>query len=169
MWNVKEAVAHQALAARPREGRLALPARRDTWAKGRAEELITALAGSGYDLIGDLDELRPPPGTGPCAGPAGQPAERVLDAAVAAAAALVVNQYRRAYPAARPLPGPGRHPGLVGRVEATVASSPRLKRTVRELSSRFPAVRRLRIVAWRSLERRRARGHPRPPGPPERP
>jgi hypothetical protein len=169
MWNVKEAVAHQALAGRPREGRLALPASRDTWARGQAEELITALADSGYDLIGDLDELRPPPGTGPYAGPAGQPAERVLDAAVAAAAALVVNQYRKAYPAARPQPGPGRHPGLVGRVEATVASSPRLKRTVRELSSRFPAVRRLRIVAWRSLERRRGRGHPSPPGPPERP
>jgi len=166
MWNVKEAVAHQALAARPREGRLVLPARRDTWAKGRAEELITGLAGSGYDLIGDLEELRPPAVTGPSAGPADQPAERVLDAAVTAAAALVVSQYRKAYPAARPQPDPGRHPGLVGRVEATVASSPRLKRTVRELSSRFPPVRRLRIVAWRSLERRRARGHP---GPPERP
>jgi len=167
MWNVKEAVAHQALADRPREGRLALPASRDTWAKGRAEELIAALGDSGYDLIGDLDELRPPPVSGPYAGPADQPAERVLDAAVAAAAALVVSQYRKAYPAARPQPGPGRHPGLVGRVEATVASSPRLKRTVRELSSRFPPVRRLRILAWRSLERRRARGRPSPPGPPE--
>jgi hypothetical protein len=93
----------------------------------------------------------------------------VLDAAVTAAAALVVNQYRKAYPAARPQPGPGRPGGLAGRVEATVASSPRLKRTVRELSSRFPPVRRLRIVAWRSLERRRARDDPGPPAPPERP
>src|SRR5215467_12225255 len=169
MWNVKEAVAHQALADRPREGRLVLPAGRDAWAKGQAEELIAALGDSGYDLIGDLDELRPPPVTGPSAGPADQPAERVLDAAVTAAAALVVNQYRKAYPAAKPQPDPGRHPGLVGRVEATVASSPRLKRTVRELSSRFPPVRRLRIAAWRSLERRRARDHPVPPVPPERP
>ena len=71
MWNVKEAVAHQALADRPREGRLVLPASRDAWAKGRAEELIAALGDSGYDLIGDLDELRPPPVTGPYAGPAG--------------------------------------------------------------------------------------------------
>jgi len=169
MWNVKEAVAHQALADRPRGERLVLPASRDAWAKGRAEELITALGDSGYDVIGDLGELRPPPATGPYAGPADQPAERVLDAAVTAAAALVVNQYRKAYPAAKPQPDPGRHPGLVGRVEATVASSPRLKRTVRELSSRFPPVRRLRIVAWRSLERRRARDHPDPPAPPERP
>ena len=160
MWNVKEAVAHQALADRPREGRLVLPASRDAWAKGRAEELIAALGESGYDVIGDLDELRPPPVTGPYTGPADQPTERVLDAAVTAAAALVVNQYRKAYPAAKPQPGAGRPPGLAGRVEATVASSPRLKRTVRELSSRFPAVRRLRIAAWRALERGRARERP---------
>ncbi|HUL26641.1 MAG TPA: hypothetical protein VLW44_12825 [Streptosporangiaceae bacterium] len=165
MWNVKEALAHQALAARPSDGRLVLPASRDTWAKDRAEELIAALGSSGYDLVGNLDELRPPPVTGPYASPAGQPAERVLDAAVASAAALVVSQYRKAYPAAKPQRGPGRPPGLAGRVEATVASSPRLKRTVRELSSRFLAVRRLRILAWRALERRRAHDHPSPPGP----
>src|SRR5262249_61291350 len=122
--------APQARAAQPREGRLVLPASRDTWAKARAEELITGLAGSGYDLIGDLEELRPPAVTGPSAGPADQPAERVLDAAVTAAAALVVSQYRKAYPAARPQPDPGRHPGLVGRGEATVASAPRPNRTV---------------------------------------
>ena len=65
---------------------------------------------------------------------------------MAAASALVVSQYRKAFPAARPQPGPGGPRGLVGRVESTVASSPRLKRTVRELSSRSPAVRRLRIA-----------------------
>jgi hypothetical protein len=160
MWNVKEAVAHQALAARPRDGHLMLPASRDTWAKGHAEDLIAGLAGSGYDLIGDLDELRPRPVTGPSASAADQPAGRVLDAAVTAAAALVVNQYRKAYPAAKPQRSPGGQRGLAGRVEATVASSPRLKRTVRELSSRFLAVRRLRILAWRALERGRARDRP---------
>jgi hypothetical protein len=162
MWNVKEAVAHQALAARPREGHLVLPASRDAWAKGHAEELIAALGSSGYDLIGDLDELRPQPAAGPGATTADQPAEQVLDAAVAAASALVVNQYRQAYPAAKPQRAPGQR-GLASRVEATVASSPRLKRTVRELSSRFPPVRRLRILAWRTLERGRARGRPQPP------
>ena len=162
MWNVKEAVAHEALAARPRHGHLLLPASRDAWAKGHAEELIAALAGSGYDIIGDLDELRPQPAAGPGASAAGQPAERVLDAAVAAASALVVSQYRKAYPAARPQRGRGQR-GLAGRVEATVASSPRLKRTVRELSSRFPPVRRLRILAWQALERGRARARPQPP------
>jgi GT2 family glycosyltransferase len=114
MWNVKEAVAHQALAARPRDGRLVLPASRDTWAKSQAEDLVAALSGSGYDLVGDLDELRPRPATGPAAGPEDQPAERVLDAAVTAAAALVVNQYRKAYPAAKPRRAPAAPPGWPG-------------------------------------------------------
>ncbi len=157
MWNVKEAVAHQALAARPRGGRLVLPASRDTWVKGAADVLIGALSDSGYDLIGDLDELRPATVIEPSASPADQPADRVLDAAVAAAAALVVNQYYQANPAAKPDRTAAGQRGLVGRVESTVASSPRLKRTVRELSSRSPAARRLRIMAWRTLERRRTR------------
>jgi len=165
MWNVKEAVAHQALAARPRHARLVLPADREAWAKEQAEILVAGLGGSGYDLIGDLDELlpRPPadirPPAQPVASPSGQPAEQVLDAAVDAAAALVVNQYHKAYPAARPQRGQGGQRGLVSRVESTVASSPWLKRTVRDLSSRFAIVRRLRIRAWRSLERRRAGRH----------
>jgi hypothetical protein len=160
MWNVKEAVAHRALAARPRTGRLVLPADRDAWAKEQAATLISGLSDSGYDILGALDELWPPPVTGPAASPADQPAEQVLDAAVHAASALVVNQYHKAHPAARPQPGDEGRRGLVGRVESTVAASPRLKRTVRELSSRFPAVRRLRILAWRMLERRRAPRRP---------
>ena len=45
--------------------------------------------------------------------------------------------------------------GMAGRIESAVANSPRLKRAVRQASSRYPAVRRLRIVAWRALERTR--------------
>lgn len=157
MWNVKEALAHQALAARPAGGRLVLPADRDAWAREQGRILVADLRDSGYDLIGDLDELLPQPPAEPGVNPIGQPAEQVLDAAVQGAAALVVNQYRKAYPAARPQPGTGGHGGLAGRVESAVASSPRIKRTVRELSSRHPAVRRLRILAWRALEGTRAR------------
>jgi hypothetical protein len=171
MWNVKEAVAHRALAARPREGRLVLPAAREAWAREYADKLVADLLGSGYDLIGDPAELIPRSAAlsassetaGPAAAAAGEPAgpqdqpdSKVLDAAVQAAAALVVNQYHRAHPAAKPERGADGQRGLVGRVESTVAASPRLKRTVRELSSRFPAMRRLRIVAWRTMERRRA-------------
>ena len=44
-------------------------------------------------------------------------------------------------------------------MEAAVASSPRLKRTVRDLSGRYPAVRKLRILTWQAMERTRARRH----------
>jgi len=183
MWNVKEAVAHKALADRPAGDRLTLPADREAWAKDQAEVLIAGLQNSGYDLIGDLSELRPRQHATPSASPAGQPAEQMLDAAVQAAAALVVNQYRKEYPP-KGRPSGGRRAGvgaaargrarsagagqaergggisraLAGRIESAVASSPRLKRTVREISSRSAAARRLRILVWRVLERSRTRG-----------
>jgi len=159
MWNVKEGVAHRALAARPREGRLVIPPEREEWARKQADVLVEALSQSDYDVAGSLDELRPLPVSEPAASSAVPSAELVLDAAVHAAAAMVVNQYHRAHPAAKPQPSPDRPRGLVARVESTVASSPRLKRTVRNLSSRFPVVRRIRIVAWRRLERRRVGKH----------
>jgi hypothetical protein len=159
MWNVKEVVAHRTLAARPREGRLVIPADREEWAGKQADVLIEGLSESAYDVVGSLAELRPLPVTQPAAGPGDQPADLVLDAAVHAASALVVNQYHKAHPAAKPQPSPDQQRGLVARVESTVASSPRLKRTVRELSSRFPLVRRMRIAAWRRLERRRVGRH----------
>ena len=164
MWTVKEGVAHKALADRPRHGRLVLPADREAWAKEQAEVLIAGLSDSGYQVIGDLDELRPrASGAASLAGsPADQPPDGVLDAAVDAAAALVVNQYRKEHGAPRGRAGARRggqprRAGLAGRVEAAVGASPRLKRTVRELSSRYPAVRKLRILAWQTLERSRAR------------
>ena len=155
MWNVKEPLAHRALAARPRGERLLLPASREAWARAAADSVAVALSDSKYDVIGDLDDLLPGPATEPPASPAGQPAAAVLDAAVDGASALVVQQYRKAYPAARPQRGPGGQRSLVRRVESSVASSPRVKRTVRELSSRFPAVRQLRVLLWRAIERRR--------------
>ncbi len=159
MWTVKEGVAHRALASRPRSGRLVLPADRDGWAKDQGDLLATRLSASDYDVIGDLDDLRARPAGAPPDTPDAVPAEAVLDAAVEAAAALVVNQYRKEH--GRPKQGGGGGPrGLAGRVESAVAASPRLKRTVRELSSRHPSVRRLRVLAWQALERSRTRSHP---------
>ena len=157
MWNVKETVAHRALAGRAPGARLVLPAARDAWAKEQSETLIAGLRDSAYDIVGDLGDLRPPQVTEPAASPSDQPAGQLLDAAVQATAALVVNQYRREYPPARPQEPRSR--GLAGRVESAIAASPRLKRTVREFSGRYPAVRRLRVLAWRALERTRTRGH----------
>jgi hypothetical protein len=160
MWSVKEGVAHRALAARPRRGRLVLPASRDAWARAEGESIVAALKGSGYDVIGELGELLPADAGEPRPSPADQPADQVLDAAVAGAAALVVNQYHRDYPTANPARRPPGPRGLAGRVEAAAGASPWLKRAVRELSSRSAAVRRVRVLVWRALERRRAEGRP---------
>lgn len=157
MWNVKEVVAHQAFAARPSGGRLVLPGSREPWAKEQAEALITGLRGSGYGIIGDLDELRPRHGGDPYSSPGNQPAEQVLDAAVAATSALVAHQYRRTA-GGKQQGGRASRQGMAGRLESAVAGMPGLKRAVRELSSRYPAVRRLRVAVWRLLERGRAGG-----------
>jgi hypothetical protein len=159
MWNVKETLAHQTLASRPRGRRLVLPPDRAAWAADQAEGLIAALKGTRYDIIGDLDELRPRPAAEPAVRPEDTPAGEMLDAAVAAAAAAVWYHYRKLYPAASPQRPPATPRNLVSRVESKVASSVRFKRAVRELSSRHPVVRQLRLRVWQATERRRVRRH----------
>ena len=63
-------------------------------------------------------------------------------------------RFRKEYPAAQPGVTGG---ALADRVTARVNASPRIKRTLRELSSRYSSVRWLRVLAWRVLERSRAR------------
>ncbi len=157
MWNVKETLAHRTLAGRPRTGRLVLPADREAWAADQAETLIAALKESRYDIIGDLDELRPRPAGGLAVRPDDTPPGEMLDAAVEAAAAAVFQHYRRLYPAARPQRPPVTPRSLVSRVESKVAKSDGFKKTVRELSARYPAVRQLRLRVWQATERRRVR------------
>jgi hypothetical protein len=152
MWRVKEGVAHQALAARPAGDRLTLPADRLGWAREYADGLIAGLKGSSYDLIGDLEELRPREESSAAPSPE-PPAELVLDAAVQAAAALLLNEYWVEYPAAAPEREQMTRSVFADRVVLRIAASPWLKRTVRQLSSRSALVRRLRIAAWRALER----------------
>jgi hypothetical protein len=154
MWTVKEGLAHTTLAARPAGQRLVLPPERHAWAREYAETLIGGLGGVGYDLIGDLAELRPRELTAVAVNPADQPAGEVLDVAIQATAALVLNQYRKEYPAAEPGVTGG---ALADRVTARVSASPRIKKTLRELSSRHSSLRWLRVLAWRVLERSRAR------------
>lgn len=158
MGTVKEEIAHRALGGRSRVGRVVLPAQRMPWAAEYAESLIERLKESGYDIVGDLDELRPAPYRPADMEPGDESAEQLLDAAMDTVTALLVNQYRRTRPAVRPRAVGPASAGLIGRVESAVASSPSLKRRVRNMSSRYPAVRRLRLLAWRSIERARARG-----------
>jgi len=154
MWTVKEGLAHTTLAARPAGQRLVLPPERHAWAQQYAETLIAGLGDGGYDLVGDVAELRPQELTGVPVNPGDQPADEVLDVAIQSTAALLLNQYRKEFPAAQPGATAG---ALADRVTARVNASPRIKRTLRELSSRYPSVRWLRVLAWRVLERSRAR------------
>jgi hypothetical protein len=153
MWRVKEGVAHEALAARSAGERVILPPDRLDWAREYADGLIAGLKGASYDLVGDLEELRPSgPGRG-SVNPADQPTELVLDAAVQAVAALLLNAYWVEFPAAAPEKDEITRSVFADRVVLRIAASPWLKRSVRQLSSHSSLVRRLRILAWRALER----------------
>lgn len=150
--HVKERLAHEVLAARPNSGgRLQLPTERQEWATERSERVIEELRASGYDLVGDLDELRPTPPSEPGLDPRDVPAEDVLDAAVASLVALLCAEYDRAR--ARP----GLRDGLVAWGRDAVRSSSRVKRTVRQLTGSHGSVRRARILVWRWSERVRSR------------
>lgn len=60
MHFVKGVLAHNMFAERTRPGqRLGLPGQWAEWAVKAADALIAALASSGYDVVGDLDDLRP--------------------------------------------------------------------------------------------------------------
>jgi hypothetical protein len=153
MWRVKEGVAHQALAARPAGERLILPPDRLGWAGEYADGLIAGLKGSRYDLVGDLEDLRPAAEGKGSVNPGDQRAEAVLDAAVEAVAALLLNEYWVEYPDSAPEREEITRSVFADRVVLRVAASPWLKRSVRQLSSRSALVRRLRVMAWRALER----------------
>lgn len=57
---VRELLAHQTLA--PREsGRIALPPNLDDWVRSTTDRWVSVLRESGYDVVGDLDELTPAP------------------------------------------------------------------------------------------------------------
>lgn len=139
--HVKERLAHQVLAGRPVNDRPVLNPRQQRWAVERSEKVIAELQGAGYDIVGDLDELRPrlePPAAGRKRPRRRVAPSAVLDAAVAALAAEVREQYARQ----ATTPEPARS---------------RVKRWIRDRSARSTAVRRARVVVWRAVEAFRSR------------
>ena len=90
MRNVKDTLAHGALASRPTQlARLELPEERQSWVYDHAAGVINGLRAAGYDIVGDLDELRPRGVSGSGAHPAQASADEMLDSAVIAIATLV--------------------------------------------------------------------------------
>jgi hypothetical protein len=135
MRNVKDALAHGALAARPSSlGRLELPPEREKWAREHADGVITELRATRYDIVGDLGDLSPRPVTGAGARPSDAGAEEMLDAAIAAVTALL-GELAKTQGVTRPAQsGPDRPSRLKGRLI--------------ELSQRNSALHRLRRGYW---------------------
>jgi hypothetical protein len=149
---IKERLAHEYLAHRPAARQPQLPPDIWRWAARRCTDVIEALRAAGYDIVGSLDDLRPRPGyeaapEDPVNEP---PLDEVLDAAIGALATTLRNQYEQ------PLAGADER-RLVDLPAAKMTANPRVKRLVRELSSRYPAVGRARIFLWRLTERARSR------------
>jgi hypothetical protein len=148
--NIKRVLAHDVLAARPRQARLAVPPHREAWVRQQSEIVVAGLRDSKFHIVGDLGELLPGPVTGPYLGPADQPSGQLLDAAVAAAAALANQLYRDKRRAARTRTRPGSPRQMASRLEWTVLNGSWTRRVLRR-ASHVPAVRRLRILIWRVL------------------
>jgi hypothetical protein len=106
----KHKLAKKTLAARKgQETKVLLPVEYHDWARGRAEQQIAAVKGSGAQVVGDLDELRPVLKTsGDVQSVATEPpADDVLEAAVQALVAVALESPRRRKRqagAARPTP-----------------------------------------------------------------
>lgn len=153
MANVKEPIAHRALAASRPSERLVLPVARLPWASEEGHHLVAGLRAGGFDVVGELDELLPVAIEGT---EVAEPTpEDVLTAALTGSATAVIEHYQRTYPAIRPQQRSTVPSTLPERIEAIAAGSPRLKRTVRRMSSRYPAIRKLRVLVWRRIERHR--------------
>jgi hypothetical protein len=153
--HVKEHLAHGYLAERPASRRPQLPEEYRDWAVARCQVVIDNLRESGYHIVGSLDELRPrAPGGGEAGGATDASntasADDILDAAIGSLATVLHNQYD-------PPPPTPQESRLMDRQTANLAANPRFKRLVRDLSSRYPAVGRARVVTWKVMERARSR------------
>lgn len=151
--HVKETLAHQILAARPTTARLMLPEAYEGWAREFAEKQIVGLRDAGYDIVGDLAELRPRPMNGvprPC--PKDVPYKELYDVALDALVGLLHERYETIT----------RRPSLRSLFSGPATQFPgayRIRRMVRDAAARHASVARLRVVVWRVLERtRRWRG-----------
>jgi hypothetical protein len=163
-WNIKRILANDVLSARPPQARLSLPPGQHTWAREQAEVLVAGLRDSKYHIVGDLDELLPPPATGRYVSPASLPAEQLLDAAMSATAALADRQYRGdiitsssdltvgMHPASGQAHKPGSARQAISRLGLVILKRSQVKRML-YTASRRPAVRNLRILTWRILTR----------------
>ncbi|WP_205471739.1 hypothetical protein [Nocardioides sp. SYSU D00038] len=97
---VRHVVVHETLAQRDGMTRVVLPPEAHAWASGVAQHWIDWAAGSGIDVVGDLEELRParPDPEAVWHNPDKPPARDVASAALDALVAVVLEAGRRPEP-----------------------------------------------------------------------
>jgi hypothetical protein len=96
---VRELVVHQTLAQRPNMTRVSLPPAAFGWAEEVAEEWVEWVRGSGIDVVGDVDELRPVlPADERWVNPDRPRRPEMVEAAVDALVALTLEAARRPDP-----------------------------------------------------------------------
>jgi hypothetical protein len=97
---IRELVVHQTLAKRPNMTKVTLPPVAFPWAEEVAEEWIEWVVGSGIDVIGDVEDLRPvpPPADERWVNPDRPPRPQMISAAVDAMVALALEAAKRPDP-----------------------------------------------------------------------
>ena len=97
---IRELVVHQTLAQRQNMTRVQLPPSAFPWANQVAEEWIEWVVGSGIDVIGDVEDLRPvpPDDDAPWANPDRPSRPQMVDAALDAMVTLALEAARRPDP-----------------------------------------------------------------------
>jgi hypothetical protein len=93
---VRELLAHRTLSSRTGSARLALPPDVRAWAADLCDTWVEVLAERGYDVVGDLDELRPgpPEQDPPFVDPDAPDEEQVADAAMESIVVLLQEAAR---------------------------------------------------------------------------
>ena len=152
--HVKERLAHGYLASRRGRLRPQMTPEQQAWARARCELVVEFLKSANYHIAGSLDDLLPrevsESATAARIPPEDVPLEDVVDAAIGSMAAVLRNRVT-------PPPLAPQELRLLDRGAAKVGASPRLKRWLRDVSTRNRLVRSMRVSAWRISERSRAR------------
>jgi hypothetical protein len=97
---IRELVVHQTLAQRPSMAKITLPPPAYPWAEEVAEEWIEWVVGSGIDVIGDVEDLRPVPPAedAPWDDPDRPRRPQMIDAALDAMVVLALEAAKRPDP-----------------------------------------------------------------------
>jgi hypothetical protein len=146
MHFVKGALAHNAFADRTDPAqRLGLPVEREEWALKAADALIAALDSSGYEIVGDLKELRPAE-TSAVKPSSETAAEGIAEAGVVAVTAVLAELQQTT------LQFMAKNPDAVPESWLQVRRVPRgpVKNFVVEMSERHRSMHALRSGWWRT-------------------